>query len=860
MDLPLTRRALIASAALAASGAPRATPPSGPDDPSELRRRIALSDLHYTLPVARSEEGMPIGNGRMGSLVWTTPSQVRLQINRVDVYPAGSRSNSFNGAHEDYCGGCAFLDLRFGGSPFRGGAFAQHLSVFDGVVTIAADGLRIEIVADRLRDVFAMRITDRRGPGTPPAAFLRALRFAPGYDPRGGTSGDTSTIRTKSHVATTRLHADGAIIALSQDFREDAFASGSAVAVAFDVDGAGEVASECEVALVATPAGSLCLFVGSAAKRGDGPDPVGMARRDVAIARSEGFEAIARRARAWWRIFWEQGSMELASADGAAQALQRDYHYFLYLMACASAGALPPKFNGMLWNTGGDARAWGAQHWYTNMSCLYEAIPQSGRFALLDPFYDMYSAMLPACRAAARDQWGSEGIFVPETVYFDGPAKLPPEIAAEMRALYLSTKSWSDKSPAFVDFASTKHPYASAWNWKTPGKWVAGRYVAGERGAGPYGPTSHIFAVGAKIAYLFWQRYEFTLDRQWLRERAYPLLRGAVEFYRNHPALRRGPDGRLHLHDANNSEPVRGAHDTNEDLSALRGIVPVLLKASAELDLDRAMRPQWQHLLDTIAPLARSDDADVLGGDHLKGPPTFAAARGPARYHNPAFLRPDPHSLPTWFFDLCDGTTADHDLRALAEATFDALLAEHGPGSPSWNNGLTKLPIAAALLGRADQVRALLPRQMGARVAPGTTANAALLRNRLSLGEGPQALSAEHLGRGSHALQLALLQSAPPVPAGNPLIQIAPAWPNGWDARFTLHARGGFVVDAIIRGGMVRSVAVESLCGSLCRMRNPFAGAATVERDSRAAERVQGPIFSFPTSRGERLRLLPDAV
>ena len=37
----------------------------------------------------------------------------------------------------------------------------------------------------------------------------------------------------------------------------------------------------------------------------------------------------------------------------------------------------------------------------------------------------MYSGMFDACALAARQQWGSEGIFIPETVWFDGLAKLP---------------------------------------------------------------------------------------------------------------------------------------------------------------------------------------------------------------------------------------------------------------------------------------------------------------------------------------------------------------------------------------------------------------------------------------------------
>jgi hypothetical protein len=34
---------------------------------------------------SRGEEGMPLGNGRRGSLAWTSPTALKFQINRVDV-------------------------------------------------------------------------------------------------------------------------------------------------------------------------------------------------------------------------------------------------------------------------------------------------------------------------------------------------------------------------------------------------------------------------------------------------------------------------------------------------------------------------------------------------------------------------------------------------------------------------------------------------------------------------------------------------------------------------------------------------------------------------------------------------------
>jgi len=61
----------------------------------DYRKLVSRADLTYGTPVSRSEEGMPAGNGRMGSLVWTTPSSLKFQINRVDVFGADSNTVSF---------------------------------------------------------------------------------------------------------------------------------------------------------------------------------------------------------------------------------------------------------------------------------------------------------------------------------------------------------------------------------------------------------------------------------------------------------------------------------------------------------------------------------------------------------------------------------------------------------------------------------------------------------------------------------------------------------------------------------------------------------------------------------------------
>jgi hypothetical protein len=475
----------------------------------------------------------------------------------------------------------------------------------------------------------------------------------------------------------------------------------------------------------------------------------------------------------------------------------------------------------------------------------------------MDPFFDMYSDMAESAARAARDVWGSQGLYIPETVHFDGVETLPEPIASEMRELNLGRKPWEERSAAFLAYAETRHPFSSLWNWKTPGEWRDGRYVSGERGHGPYGPTSHIFAATAKIAYLFWQRYEFTRDEDWLRHRAYPMLRGAVEFYRHHPLVSKDPDGRIHINGANNSEPVRGVRDTNEDLSAMRGVTVALIRAATILDVEPLEREAWSAFLGALAPLPTSADPEALGHDPVRRPPTLAAGLAPTRFALPDRLGPDPNSMPSWFFDLCTAGAQDPALRALGRATFQRLLNEHGPGTRGWNGGLSKLPIAAAMHGDSEASRDLIPSQMNGRPYAGTAIAEkwAPLRNRLNLGEGPQALSAQHLGRASEALQLALLQSNPPSPGGDPILQFFPAWPKDWDADYRLRARGGFIVDASIRDGVVTQLHLTSTAGAACRIRNPFGGPLRLVRNDGDSERLDGDIVDFATRAGERIAL-----
>ncbi len=829
----------------------------------DFHNLISRADLIYDKPVPRSEEGIPVGNGRMGTLVWTTPTQLRMQINRVDVYASDSRSNSFFERHNDYCGGCGFVDLDFGttaAEPFPESGFRQHLSVYDGQLAINAKDVDARVFAWPEQDVLAISISDRRAGPQPVEVNLRMLRYASQYF--GGkleayARDHVVVVQNRSHTAASRLIIEGDSIVLTQEFREGEFCCKSAVAIRITGRTAkARITTETEVRLAAAPGSGTCtILIASAATFDPNGDAVASALQQLDAAANKGLAALVHETQAWWHDFWPRGYVSLHSADGVADYVESHYHYFLYLMASTSRGKFPPKFNGMIWNTGGDLRTWGVQHWFANLSCYYEALPATNRMELLDPAFDMYSGMLEASRVAAQQQWGSQGMYIPETTYFNGLESLPDDIAAEMRELYLLRKPWEQRSKRFKEFASTKHPHSSRWNWQQSGSWVDGRYVVVERGSGPYGAVNHIFGSSAKIAYLFWRRYEYTLDREWLRQRAYPMLHGAAEFYRNYPNLKKGADGKYHIHHVNSNESVWGARDTDEDLSSLRGVLAAVLRASEILGADANLRPAWREFLANLAPLPTSADAEALKPADYKGPQVFVRGRKPAI--KSAGLLPDANSLPMWWFDLCHQETRDRARLQIANATFDAYFRS-GISEQTSVSVLSKLAIAAAYQGRADAVRHLIPNQIKALSPERGTAyrDGGVLANRMTLREGPQALDAQRLGRVAEALQLALLQSNPPEPGEEPVIHLFPAWPKDWTAHFRLRARGAFLVNASIANGRIDSVTIESQAGAPCVLRNPWGDAAVQLRREGKTTILRGGLLRFPTSPGERIVLI----
>lgn len=816
-----------------------AEPATPQDKVGEREGLVASGDLHMAGPARRPEHGLPLGNGRMGSMVWTTPGAIHLQINRPDVYANDRDTTSFQDPHENYCGGCAFVDIEFGAEAdiFSGAATRQDLSIYKGLATLSGDRVTARLLAHPDKDVIAIEIDDAREQSEVARGVLRMLR--------------TPGVRKAGHSATSELlERDGSIV-LTQEFKEGKFVCRTAVAVSCagkpsSVGPRDETGTRLSVGPQAPGKGKLTFYVASAASFDPDRDVASAALRLCAEAGQEGFAQLAGESASWWHRFWQGTYVKLSGTNDAAGAaaamVQANYYYYLYLMAASSRGPLPPKFNGMLWNTRGDFRRWGDMHWWHNLSCFYDGLPATGKWELMDPVYDMYSGMLPSCERAARDVWGSAGVWIPETVHFNGPPTLPTEIATELREFLLCRKPVDELSESFKTFASLRNPLHPCWNYMAFDCWKSGQFEFRTQGHGPFSYTAHILSSGTKIAQLFWSRYAYTRDTAWLRTRAYPVIRGTAEFYRNFPNLKLAADGKYHIHNVNNHEPTWNAQDAIGELGAMYAILPVAIRAAEILDVDADLREKWSDLLAKLAPLPTTDHPLAIHprreGESAKWDVGLQPVAKPGRGG----------IEPLIFYGLYTCETADPRMTELAAATYGPAPRSYAPGEVG---PLGLHALMAAHMGRGEDLGAALVSQL---------TNVLIYPNRLCDVEGDYqefpGTTAEHEGRAVQGLLRGLLLAAPPAPGQDPVVRLFGALPAAWDGEFQLLAPGGFAISAVRTRGVVQGVTVESRLGETLRLRNPWpASSVKVSRFARPSLTIQGDLLSIPTASNEAVVL-----
>jgi hypothetical protein len=834
-----------------------------------LRDAIAAGDLDYTAPAARSEEGMPVGNGRMGSLVWTTPSALKFQINRVDVFGVDSSTVSFPAADTDYASGCGYVDINVasaGPDVFAAPAFQQHLSLYDGAMTAKGAGLTARVIAWNARDVIAIEIEDRRAQPEAINIDLRMLRYATQYFNSMNwqlTGNHAIVYRTANHYATSQLHIRDGSILLTQRFAEKEFFDSSAIAIAvLGRESRPRFLNESTVQLSVVPgSGKFTVLIASAATFDRQQDVGALALKELAAAKAKGdFTGLASENSQWWHDFWSKGYVAMHSADGQADFVGGNYLYFLYLMAASSRGDYPPRFGGMLWYTNGDMRRWGSEYWHANTDAYYRDLMSSGHLGLMDPFFSLYFGMYDACALAAQQQWGTKGIYLPEVTFFNGPERIPDNLVQEFQDLFLARKPYAQTSKEFLSYVQTKNCLTARYNFLNFGSYVNGVYYAPDKGAGIFGHCTHFLSGMAGTASQFWQRYEFTGDKAFLRDKAYPIIKGVAEFYANFPNLKKESDGKYHIYHVNRIESDWDSQDTPSELGAMRTIFPLAIQTSQLLGIDEALRPKWQEIADNLASPAPGSgnrgNFDQTKGiiAHQVAAETSAASGLPV----PQDATPKANAPAAVSSPANTPATGRRERGVVPEVGANAEAAARR--ERVFGNFVGRGEGAIEPLGSEPEIkrRFLGFNMTGGFIDPAGDGGAQIFRNRLRLREGPGAIDAEHIGGLSFGIHQSLLASTVTPDMGKTTVQVFPAWPKDWDVTFRLLARGALVVTAAQQGGKIQFVELQSELGVTCALKNPWGEAGvTVYRSGKAAESLSGTSLEIRTQKGETVTVVP---
>lgn len=803
----------------------------------DIRSFISTADLHYQGIDRIAEAGIPIGNGRMGSLVWMDKEELHMQWNRVDVFANDASSQSFPEMDTDYSNGVGAVDISFGS-----GAEAvfseqtiQDLSVYDGKLTVRARGISLEAFMDMDRDICFFRLKDERDEPQKIRISLRTLRggsmYLAGKRPQVHPALQKNEIstycRTGEHLAASCLKSGEDFVRLLQTFEEKEYFCQSVLEVkSFGRNGHTRIRNQWEAVWECeAQKGEFWLAIASAQSFGKGQLRSGLEEFWPDMVKMEKFREGAER---WWHDFWKRApKMKLQSADKSADIVGQSSVYFLYLMAVTSRGSYMPRYGGLLFYTAGDYRYWGAQYWWHNQSCYYAPLVKLGCFELADACFQHIWNSMESYGMAALQQWGTSGIFIPETCWFSGPCEIPKELQTEFQALYTLKKPWEDRSEAFREFARGRNTFESRWNWEDPDA------EDGTRGYGPYAYVNHIFSTTAKIAMLFWTRYLESGDEEWLAQKGYPVLRGTAMMYLDLPFYEEGDDGYLHIRNVNNHEELWNAYDTISELAGIHGILPAAVKAAEILGYDEKLREEWRQFDKRVVPILTNESEGALFKRENGDEKMWCCGAEPAQMIGGGFY----HNMdPVNIYHLLTMETEDGEIREIGENTYRKCLNLHGYGNRTVQIGeLDPFILTPGKLGDKEAVARFVP-EVIRNVDPENfidrqgTANTVVLDNRMTLREGVQAIGAQRLGQATESMACALCNAVPGKPGGEVVLHLFEGLPDGWDAEIELPGGNGYRVKGKKENGEIKYLFLETQREKTLLVCNPW-GEAEVSVD-----------------------------
>ena len=338
--------------------------------------------------------------------------------------------------------------------------------------------------------------------------------------------------------------------------------------------------------------------------------------------------------------------------------------------------------------------------------------------------------------------------------------------------------------------------------------------------------------------HLMWLRWRYTMDRDFLAQRAYPFLKGAMRVYE----AMLEPDGDGWALPVSVSPEFRGAQfdawgrNASFQLANIHFLCRALVQASELLGVDPEDRARWRQI-DEGLPIGATDEQ----GRELwlwEGQPLSESHR----HHS--------HLAGLYPLDVFDYHRSEHD-KALIDASLHTLTAR---GTGLWSGWC--VPWAAILharTGNGDMADTLLDVFGRCFMNPGYATGHDARFPGFTLFTGRPEIMQIEAAMAAAAAVIELL-----VQCSHGIVRVFPAVPGTWrDVSFEgIRVEGAFLVSARMQDARPQIVEISSEAGGPLRMANPFADQRCMVRTDGGMETVvQAAVVRLDTRPGQRITL-----
>ncbi|HBO45283.1 MAG TPA: hypothetical protein DD670_15420 [Planctomycetaceae bacterium] len=358
------------------------------------------SNLRLAAPIERWDEAIPLGNGLTGGLLWGGERQLKLSLDRGDLWD-NRRPDVWSRPDCNYATMRRLVDGNK--QPVLEEMFRKAYLRFAYPTKIPAGRLEIDLAEGVRAEQFVLDLASATGRvelngGTVDAIFhatepVALLRFD-GVDAKCRLM-PPAAVETL-HYAPAEFAREGNVQWFVQKTHDQrAFA----VVVATHSDGR---TTEMAVAITSTD---------------DAADPLSLGRERVRSALERGYAALLGSHVGWWNTFWNRSAVALPDA-----AIQQHYDLVRYFYGAASRRGAPPiPLQGVWTADRGGLPPWkGDFHNDLNTQMTYWAHFTSGHFEQGASFIDFLWNHLPKHRRFATDFFGTSGAAVPGVMSLAG--------------------------------------------------------------------------------------------------------------------------------------------------------------------------------------------------------------------------------------------------------------------------------------------------------------------------------------------------------------------------------------------------------------------------------------------------------